>query len=456
VTAHGVLGIAALNLLFLLAGAGLLAAVRDLPTWGEVLRLSGVAYLTGTGATVVLASVLLILGAPVTAPAVVVEALAVAAAGFALAARKHRRLPRWQRVRSRPEPLLLLGVLAAALAVLWMAAFYRVAHLQGPESFDGWAFWTAKAKAIYFFGGLDEHLFRTLPGATYPIFLPTLEAVDFHFMGSADTVTEHLQHWLLMAGFVAAVVGLLRPRIPLLLIWPFLLVMVVMPEFGARALQPQADVMLDYFFVAAALALALWLLDGEEWLLLPYGVMLAAAMSTKREGQLFAGCLVAAALVASWHDKRRAWPRIVGVAAIAFAFELPWRIWFSTRHLGGETPGASLQQLIDHVSRVPDSIRVVADLLFDPTLWLIAVPLGLAAAAMLLIRRPVKLAVFYLSMMLFTFVGFTWILWSITALPLTTSKQTPIPRAVGADVLASLVLAPLLLAQVFRRRRAEA
>ena len=95
---------------------------------------------------------------------------------------------------------------------LCIEAFYRVAHLQGPESFDGWAFWTAKAKAIYFFGGLDEHLFRTLPGATYPILLPTLHAIAFHFMGSADTVTLHLQYWLLLVGFVGAVAGLLRPR----------------------------------------------------------------------------------------------------------------------------------------------------------------------------------------------------------------------------------------------------
>ena len=160
-------------------------------------------------------------------------------------------------------------MLAAALAVICPEAFYRVAHLQGPESFDGWAFWTAKAKAIYFFGGLDEHLFRTLPGATYPILLPTMHAIAFRFMGSADTVSLHLQYWLLMVGFVGAVAGLLRPRLPLVLIWPFLLVMLVMPEFGARALQPQADVVLDYFFAGSTLALALWLLEREDWLPCP-------------------------------------------------------------------------------------------------------------------------------------------------------------------------------------------
>ena len=453
-TAHAALGLLALNLLFLLAGLSLLAAARGFATWGEVLRLAGVAYLVGTGATVVLATEILIYGGPVTVPAVVALALAVAAIGTGVAVRLGRPWPRQRAFASRREPLLLLGVLAAALSVVCLEAFYRVAHLQGPESFDGWAFWTAKAKAIYFFGGLDEHLFRTLPGATYPILLPTLHAIAFHFMGSADTVTLHLQYWLLMAGFVGAVAGLLRPRIPLVVIWPFLLVMLVMPEFGARALQPQADILLDYFFAASTLALALWLLEREDWLLLPYGVLLAAAMSTKREGQLFAGCLVAAALVVTWREKRGAWPRIVGVAAIAFVFEIPWRIWFSSRHLGGETPGASAGTLWHDIGRIPASVRIVLTLLFDPSLWLIAVPLGLAAAAVLLVRRFDPLAVFYLLLISFTVAGFTWILWSITALPLQTSKQTPIPRAVGADVLASLVLAPLLLAQLFRRRRA--
>ena len=453
-TAHGVLGLLGLNLLFLLAGLGLLAAARGFATWGEVLRLSGLAYLVGTGATVVLATEVLVFGGPVTVPAVVVLALAVTAVGAVVAVRLDRPRPRLRAWTSHREPLLLLGVLAAAVAVVWIEAFYRVAHLQGPESFDGWAFWTAKAKAIYYFGGLDEHLFRTLPGATYPILLPTLHAIAFHFMGSVDTVTLHLQYWLLMVGFVGAVAGLLRPRLPLVLIWPFLLVMLVMPEFGARALQPQADVLLDYFFAGATLALAIWLLEREDWLLLPYGVLLAAAMSTKREGQLFAGCLVAAAILVTWKDKRGAWPRIIGVAAIAFAFEIPWRIWFSSRHLGGETPGASAGQLWHDVSRIPSSVRVVLTLLFDPDMWLIAVPLGLAAAAVLLVLRFERLAVFYLLLMAFTVAGFTWILWSITVLPLETSKQTPIPRAVGADVLASLVLAPLLLAEVFRRRRA--
>ena len=453
-SAHAVLGLLALNLLYLVAGLGLVWAARGFATWGEVLRLSGLAYLVGTGATVVLATEILVFGGPVTVPAVVALALLVAAGGAAVAIRLHRPRPRLETWSSRREPLLLVGVLAATLAVLCLEAFYRVAHLQGPESFDAWAFWTAKAKAIYFFGGLDEQLFRTLPGATYPILLPTLHAIAFHFMGAADTVTLHLQYWLLMVGFVGAVAGLLRPRVPLVLLWPFLLVMLVMPEFGARALQPQADVLLDYFFVASTLALALWLLEREDWLLLPYGVLLAAAMSTKREGQLFAGCLVAAAIIVTWKDKRRAWPRIVGVAAIAFAFEIPWRIWFSSRHLGGETPGASASQLWHDVGRIPSSLRIVLTLLFDPSLWLIAVPLGLAAAAVLLVRRFDRLAVFYLLLMAFTVAGFTWILWSITALPLETSKQTPIPRAVGADVLASLVLAPLLLVEVFRRRRA--
>ena len=93
-------------------------------------------------------------------------------------------------------------------------------------------------------------------------------------------------------------------------------------------------------------------------------------------------------------------------------------------------------------------------------LWLLAVPLGLAAALILLARRDYGLASLYLVTMSLAFVGFTWILWSISSLPLDTSQRTPIPRAVGSLVLLSIVYAPLLLSRALESqpgglRRAE-
>ena len=78
----------------------------------------------------------------------------------------------------------------------------------GPLRWDAWSFWVPKAKAIYFFGELDEQFFTELPGASYPPLVPVLDAAAFHVMGGPDVVTLHAQYWLLGVGFVWALAGL--------------------------------------------------------------------------------------------------------------------------------------------------------------------------------------------------------------------------------------------------------
>ena len=98
---------------------------------------------------------------------------------------------------------LLVTAAGIALAGLLLEALFRSARLQSLQAYDAWAFWVPKAKAIYFFGGLDEQVFTTTPGPTYPPLVPILDAAAFHAMGSADTVTLHLQYWFLVVGAVA-------------------------------------------------------------------------------------------------------------------------------------------------------------------------------------------------------------------------------------------------------------
>src|SRR6185437_3693285 len=129
-------------------------------------------------------------------------------------------------------------------------------------------------------------------GPSYPPLVPALEAASFQFMGSADTVTLHLQFWFLFAGFAAAVAGVLSRRVPPLLLWPPLLLALVAPQAIGRALQPQADLLLDELVGGAALLLGLWLLDRERWQLAAATILLAGAMVTKREGFLLAACLL--------------------------------------------------------------------------------------------------------------------------------------------------------------------
>jgi hypothetical protein len=443
-------GLALLNALFLVAGAALLWATRGWRAWTELFRLAGVAYLVGVAAVCLPLVWLLTFGIGPSPGLVAALVLAFVVAGLYAGRKRPRPVARLG--GRRREPLAIVGVLCAAVAVVWLEAYFRVARAAGLEAFDAWSFWVPKAQAIFYFGGLDEQLFRELAGPTYPILIPTLESLAFHFMGSADTNALHVQFWLLLVGFIGAVAGLLRPRVPLVLVWPFLAALVLMPELAARAVAPQADLTLDYFFVVSALSLALFVRDREPWLLVPYGLLLAAATSTKREGQLLAACLVLAGVLTTWRERRWAWPRIVGVALIAFLATLPWRIWFGSRDLTGETPGTSLSQLWETVDRIWPSFRLVLELALSADLWLAVLPIALVAAVTALVFRRTSTSTLFLLTVGFAVLGFTWILWSIAALPIVPSDATPIPRAVGALTLLGAAFAPLLVWELVEER----
>jgi len=342
----------------------------------------------------------------------------------------------------------LVAAGGAALVAVYLEALFRAGRLNALSAWDAWAFWVPKAKAIYFFGGLDEQFFRELPGATYPPIVPAVEAAAFHFMGSIDVVTLHLQFWFFLVGFVAAVVGILAPRVPEFLLWPFVLLVLVAPRVVLRTLDPQADFLLDYFFVAAALLVALWLLDRRPWQLAAASLFLAAAMLTKREGQLFAACILAAALAASWKDRRRAWPRLIAAGAVAGALALPWRIWFTSRDLQGEFPQIGILGLFDHLDRALPAFRSVLSTLIDYQLWLIVLPLAGAAVALAFMAGARMLAVYAGLLSVLMIGGMTWVLWSFIEfqLPFVQDESVnPIVRLTASLVLLSAALCPLLL-----------
>ena len=444
----------AANALYLIAGTGVLWGIRGWRSLGELLRLLGLAYVLGVATVATTATLLLIAGSGLGLAITLAVPIACAAAGVALGHARGRRFPR--RLASggqRGERLLLVGIVSAALTVVLLEAFFRAARLQGLVGYDAFAFWVPKAKAIYFFGGLDPQLFRTLPGPSYPLLAPALQALDFRLMGAADATTIALQYWFLLAGFVGAAAGLLRPRVPLVLIWPFLGLATLMPELDKRMLNPQGDWPLDIFFALTALCLAVWVLDREPWLLGAAALLCGALMATKREGQLLTACLVVGTLAATWRTWRRSWPALVGVAAFGYLVNVPWHVWWTSRSLPSENPDQGVGSLSATASRVGPAFRVVLELLFSWHLWLVAVPLGLAAAAIAIGVRDYALPALYLLTTGLAVVGFTWILWSIPSLPLDTSQRTPIPRAVGSVVLLSIVFAPLLLSRVLARTR---
>lgn len=446
------IGLLALNLLFLLSGAFLLWALRGWRTWTELVELAGVAYMLGIGAVCVAATVLLAAGGTLSTWAILLLVVVVSAVGLAAGALRKQPIPRirgsWTLPRSR-SGWAALGL--AGLTVFLAAASFRAAYHAPVVAWDAWAFWIPKAKAIYFFGGLDPQLFRTLPGPSYPLLVPALDAMDFHFMGSADATLLAVQYWLLFWGFAVAVAGLLRQLVRPALVWLFLALGAVLPEVDHRLFQLMADWPLDIFFVLAALTLVCFFRTGEAWLLGVYGVALAAMLATKREGMLLAACLILGTLVATAWRHRRATFAIVGIALAAYAVNLPWRLWWTSRHLGSDMPDNGLGHFAGDTSRILPGLRLVLELLFNYHLWLVPIPIAMAAAVIGMSTRERELPVLYLVVCALAIVGFAWVIWSDPSLPISTKPSlTPIPRAVGAIALLSIVIAPLLLDLLLR------
>jgi hypothetical protein len=354
-----------------------------------------------------------------------------------------------------------LGLVAAsygALVVVYVEALFRAGRLAALSNYDGWAFWVPKAQAIYFFGGLDERFFRELPNPTYPPLVPALEAAAFHAMGSADVVTLHVQFWFFLTGFVAAVAGLLAPRVRPALLWPVVLLVLVAPRVVSRSLEPQADFLLDYFFALAALLVALWLVERRAWQLGVATLFLAGAMVTKREGQLLAACVVVAAFAASWGARRFAWPRLALVAGCALALAVPWRVWFSSRGLTGELPSSGFVGLFDHLDRPWPAVQSVVRALFTYELWLVVPELALLAIALALLAGARTLPVYAALVYGLAAAGFVWVLVSFTELELPFVQDegvNPIVRLCGSLVLLSAGIIPLLLDAAWRGSDSE-
>jgi hypothetical protein len=450
-TVRALAGLAAFNVFLLGVGIAALAAIRGWNSAQDLVRSAGLAYFLGVGLMGTTLSIELVLGVPFSFATIVLTGVALGVAALAL----RRPLARWrpQLALGRVRGVGLVAVAFGALVVVYLEALFRSARLASLSAWDAWAFWVPKAKAIYFFGGLDEQFFRELANPSYPPFVPALEAAAFHFMGSADAVTLHVQFWFFACGFVAAVAGLLAPRVSPYALWPCLLLVLVAPRVVGRNLDPQADFLLDYFFALAALLVALWLVEREPWLLVAAGVLMAAAVMTKREGQLLVACVLLAGAIASWRQWRFAWPRLAVVAAVAIAALVPWRIWFSSRELTGDLPAAGALALFHNLDRGWPAFKSAATTLFDYDLWLIVVPLVGAGVVLAFLAGARLLPTYALALYALVLAGLVWVLWSFTELELPFVQDegvNPIVRLSASLVVASAGILPLLLDAAWR------
>ncbi len=440
------LGILSLNLLFCLVGLALLWGLRGFGSLLDLLELLGLALMLGLGAVSVLATLVLVAGGGLGAPTILGLMLAVGAAGAGLALARRRRLPR----TLGSLPALNVGMIAAAagaiatLAVL--VALFRLARVTPLQGADSWEFWVPKAKLIYFNGGIGGPFFRSLAEGNIPLLVPALLAMDFRFMGSANAPELAIQYWFIYAGFVFAAAALLRRLAPAWLVWLFLGLSAVIPELDQRVIDAQGDWTVDILFALAALLCVAWLRSRERWLLGGFGIVLAALLATKPESMLIAACFglgVAAGTIRSW---RRVWPVLLAVGAGAYAVNVPWRLWWESRHLQTDFPGGA-SVLVSHAARIWPSLERVLRLRFSPPMWLLTVPLALlaAVACVTLAGRVREAAVAYLATFVLALAGFTW--FALTNDIVSEAQSASLlPRLVGSMVLFSTVLAPVLVA----------
>lgn len=445
-TLRAIGGLLVFNLFILGVGAGVLWGLRGWRWWTDFVRLVGVAYLLGLSALMSLMTFEIVIGIPIGLMTILLSGAGLVALGVVAGRRRGFTAPGLRPPGWRFPAISLFAALFVAGIVVYFESLFRAVRLAGAaREWDSWAFWIPRAKELYLSGRLEPELLLSLQqGPSYPPGLATIQAGAFHAMGSADTVTLHVQYWFFAVGFVIAVIGLLAQRVRHAILFPLLLAFLVAPSLLDWITTVYADIPLGYLIAVAALLVILWIEEKESWQLAVATVLLSGAMLTKREGMLFAACVLLAGLVASFADRRQLWRRLLAAGLIAFALVLPWRIWFTAHGFPGDGPEAGYIGALSHLERVWPSVRLVVTTLFDQDLWRFAPVLGAAAIALALLAGAWRVSVYAGTFLVAALAAATWVFWSNVSLGLT-EDEWAVRRLTGTTVLVLAVLAPLLL-----------
>lgn len=423
-------------------GAVTLVAITPGLSARTLVRLGGLALMVGYAATMVIATLALSVGLPVTP-----LSFAFVAAGIgALAARRRRTAQTGGNSSAasvtHPLGLTLLSAVPLGLAVIAAEAIFRRGRLEGLLEFDGWNSWGPKASELFYTGSLDPELLESLPGGSYPPGLPSLLGLAMHAMGSADVVTIHLQYAFFALAFVWAWAGSLLPRTEPLIVAPFVLLALVMPDPRGRSVELYGDLPLGYALAVAALLVLLWVL--EEW---PGGLgaptlLLAGAAVTKREALVFVAAIFLGAAIATAARRRVTWPRIGLAFAGVVVAPAAWSVWLRVNDLRGNGLEDGLSFLTD-VGRLQDSATVVIEMLFQTERWLLTTTFVIAALTLAAIVRAWPSVVFVATAVLVSSAGCVLILWSTESLAL--DDTNAVARMTGSVVLIAVTLTPILL-----------
>jgi hypothetical protein len=369
----------------------------------------------------------------------------VAVLGVFLGRRRGHTAPGLRPPGWRIPGISLFAALFVAGIVVYFEGLFRAQRLAGvAREWDSWANWLPKTRELHVSGRLEPEFLSLVTSQSpgYPPGPATIQAAAFHAMGSADTVTLHLQYWFLAAGFVLAVIGLLAQRVHHAILFPVVLALLVAPSLVDWITTVYADIPMGYLIALAALLVILWIEEKESWQLAAATVLLSGAMLTKREGLIFAACVLLAGFVASFADRRRLWRPLLAAGLIAFALALPWRIWFTAHGLPGDGPELGYLGAFSYLEVVWPSLKLNLETLVDPNLWRFAPVLAGAAIVLAGLAGAWRVSL-YAGMFVVAAVGAgTWVFWTN---PVAFNDVWPIHRYTGITVLVLAVLTPLLL-----------
>ena len=301
--------------------------------------------------------------------------------------------------------------------------------------------------------GLDEQVFTTSAGPTYPPLLPILDAAAFHAMGASTSSrsTSSSGSSLARSGRGARRLPV-PPRPGLAPLAARSSLVLVVPRFGERLLTPQADVLVDVFFVVAALLVALWLRDRRR--LAARGRRGAPRRRGAHEAR---GHPVRGASWSSRGSSRRgaAAPRLAAArrrgARRRGCGGVPWRLWY--RRARPERRGARRPR--PRRERRPRGRRA-APLARRPLRDVALVARAARRFARARRRRSSGATAAWAptsrSSSASAFLGGVWVDRLVRGLPITADEAVnPIVRYTGAIVLLAAAAMPLLLASVWRR-----
>jgi hypothetical protein len=384
-------------------------------------------------------------------------ALAAALGGAALIVA--RRVPAaadqtGRRERGRTK-ILAVGAAACLVGYLTLLGLHAALRAS-PTAWDAWAFWLPRAKAIFFFHGLQPHLpggFASFAHPDYPPLVPAFDATVFSFAGAASVLALPFQDWLLAAAFVAAVAVVLRRRVRPAVLWPALCLLALTPQFGATIGDGHADPQLARLVALAAVCGGVWLLERDGRLLALSGILLTGAVLTKKEGLALALLLTVALAVAARVDRARGWWHafVLGIALILAA--APWQIWLHVEHVD-YVPDYRLRTLLhpgslDHrLDRLRIALEHLPQIAVSFDHWILVIPLALFLA-LIALRRRSSVAVLVLGVVLLGYVGLACVYW-IGTLPIGWYMRTSASRVVASLVLVAGALTPLVAAELLR------